>query len=117
MLVRPRIHRSESRIHRLGTLTFLRARWGGKALGMTEEAIYGWLVTVDRPGASPEVYNVAIREEPLAVMAVKRVLHDPEDAIIKVKSKLTKQLYIGLKMKPGDVMLGARRKRPKTPAS
>jgi hypothetical protein len=97
-------------------LTFLHARWGGKALGMTEEAIYGWLVTVDRPGASPEVYNVAIREERLAVMAVKRVLHDPEDAIIKVKSKLTKQLYIGLKMKPGDVMLGARRKHPKNPA-
>jgi len=81
---------------------------------MNEEAIYGWLVTVDRPGTASQVYNVAIREERLAVEAVKRVLCDHDRAIVKVKSKLTKQLYIALKMKPGDVMLGARRKRPLT---
>ena len=79
---------------------------------MSEEAIYGWLVTADRPGTASQVYNVAIREERLAVEAVKRVLRDRDDAIVKIKAKLTKQLYIALKMKPGDVMLGARRKRP-----
>ena len=80
---------------------------------MLEEAIYGWLVTVERPGstAAPEVYNVAIREEQLAVAAVKRVVRDPEKAIFKIKSKLTKQLFEALKMQAGDVMLGGRKKR------
>jgi hypothetical protein len=81
---------------------------------MNDEAIYGWLVTVDRPGTVSQVYNVAIPEERLAVEAVKRVLRDRDGAVVKVKAKLTKQLYIALKMKPGDVMLGARRKRPTT---
>jgi hypothetical protein len=81
---------------------------------MNEEAIYGWLVTVDRPGTASQVYNVAIREERLAVEAVKRVMRDGDGTVVKIKAKLTKQLYIALKMKPGDVMLGARRKRPTT---
>ena len=79
---------------------------------MPEEAIYGWLVTVEQPdGAASKVYNVAIREERLAIAAVKRVVRDPEKAVIKIKSKLTKQLFEALKMQAGDVMLGARKKR------
>ena len=79
---------------------------------MPEEAIYGWLVTVEQPeGAAPKVYNVAIREERLAIAAVKRVVREPEKAVIKIKSKLTKQLIEALKMQSGDVMLGARKKR------
>ena len=79
---------------------------------MPEPAIYGWLVTVERAdGAAPKVYNVAIREERLAIAAVKRVVRDPDNAVIKIKSKLTKQLFEGLKMQSGDVMLGARKKR------
>jgi hypothetical protein len=82
---------------------------------MSEEAIYGWLITVDVPGTPSRVYNVAIREERLAIEAVRRVVQDRENSIIKVKSKLTKPLYQALKMKPGDVMLGARRKRAPAP--
>jgi hypothetical protein len=82
---------------------------------MTEQAIYGWLITVERPGAAaaPEVYNVAILDERLAIEAVRRVLPSPKEAIVKVKSKLTKPLFDALKMKQGDVMLGARKKRPR----
>ena len=79
---------------------------------MPEEAIYGWLVTVEKPdGSAPKVYNVAIREEQLAIAAVKRAVRDPEKTIIKIKSKLTKQLFEALKMQSGDVLLGARKKR------
>ena len=67
---------------------------------------------MERPdGSAPKVYNVAIREERLAIAAVKRVVREPEKAIIKIKSKLTKQLFEALKMQAGDVMLGARKKR------
>ena len=85
---------------------------------MPEQAIYGWLVTVERSGSSAaEVYNVAIREERLAIDAVKRLVDDPQNAVIKVKSKLTKPLFDALKMKPGDVMVGARKKNPRTQAA
>ena len=80
---------------------------------MTEQAVYGWLISVERPGSAvPEVYNVAILEERLAIEAVRRVLADNKQATVKVKSKLTKPLFEALKMKPGDVMLGARKKTP-----
>ena len=79
---------------------------------MTEQAVYGWLITVDTPDGGPaNVYNVAIREERLAVEAVRRIV--PSKAVVKVKSKLTKQLCDALKMKAGDVMLGARKRRPR----
>ena len=79
---------------------------------MPEETICGWLVTVEQPdGAAPKVYNVAIREERLAIAAVKPVVREPEKAVIKKKSKLTKQLFEALKMQSGEVMLGARKKR------
>jgi hypothetical protein len=78
---------------------------------MTEQAVYGWLITVDTAdGAPSKVYNVAIPEERLAVEAVRHIV--PSKAIVKVKSKLTKQLCDALKMKAGDVMLGARKRRP-----
>lgn len=78
---------------------------------MSEQLIYGWTVTVDVPGAkTSQVYNVAIPEERLATEAVKRVVPEGEHPIIKIRSKLTKQLYEALRMQPGDVMLGARKK-------
>ena len=81
---------------------------------MSEQAIFGWLITVDRTdGAAPAVYNVAIREERLAIEAVRRLLPDPKSATVKIKSKLTLPLFESLKMKPGDVMLGSRKKRPR----
>jgi hypothetical protein len=58
-----------------------------------------------------QIYNVATREERLAIAAVKRVARDPHRALVKIKSKLTKQLFAALKMQAGDVMLGARKKR------
>ena len=80
---------------------------------MAEELIYGWTVTADVPGAkAAEVYNVAIREEHLAIEAVRRVLPEGEKAVVKIRSKLTKQLFEALRMQPGDVMLGARKKYP-----
>jgi hypothetical protein len=40
---------------------------------MVEELVYGWIVTVDVPGAkASQIYNVAIREERRAIEAVKR---------------------------------------------
>jgi hypothetical protein len=82
---------------------------------MPEQVVYGWLITVDTAdGAQSQVYNVAIREERQAVEAVKRVV--PSKAVVKIKSKLTKQLFDALKMKAGDVMLGARKKRPRAQA-
>jgi len=83
---------------------------------MTEQAVYGWLITVDTAAGGPsKIYNVAIRDERLAVEAVKRIV--PSKAIVKVKSKLTKQLCDALKMKAGDVMLGARRTGPRDDGS
>jgi len=78
---------------------------------MTEQLIYGWIITVDTPGAkASQVYNVAIREERLAIEAVKRVLPDGEKTVVKVRSKITKQLFEALRMKPGDVLLGVRKR-------
>ena len=45
--------------------------------------------------------------------ANKNQTTDTKDTIIKVKSELVERTYKGLKMKPGDVMLGARRCRKK----
>ena len=80
---------------------------------MAETAL-GWTITVQLPdGSAPQVYNVALANEREATDAVKRMLSDTTDAIIKVKSELVERTYKGLKMKPGDVMLGARRCRKK----
>ena len=79
---------------------------------MVEHAIYGWLITVaTADGHPPQVYNVAIREERLAVEAAKRLV--PSEVLVTVKSPLTKQLFQALKMKAGDVMLGARKQEVK----
>ncbi len=81
---------------------------------MAEELIYGWIVTVDVPGAkASQVYNVSIREERRAIEAVKRVLPDGDKAVVKIRSKLAKQLFEALRMQPGDVMLGVRKKNPR----
>ena len=81
---------------------------------MPEELIYGWIVTVDIPWAkASQVYNVAIREERRAIEAVKRVLPEPDKAVVKIRSKITKQLFEALRMQPGDVMLGVRKKHPR----
>ena len=47
----------------------------------------------------------------LPLLLVKLVARDPDRAIVKIKSKLTKQLVAALTMQAGDVMLGARKKR------
>jgi hypothetical protein len=78
------------------------------------ETTLGWTITVQLPdGRAPQVYNVALADEREAIDAVKRVLSDTKDTIIKVKSELTERTYKGLKMKQGDVMIGARRCRKK----
>ena len=75
----------------------------------------GWTITVQLPdGSAPQVYNVAVANEREATDAVKRMLSDTKDTIIKVKSELVERTYKGLKMKPGDVMVGARRCRKKS---
>ena len=84
---------------------------------MPEEVIYGWLITVERTGASAEIYNVAILEVRQAMEAVRRVLPDRNGAVVKVKSKLTRQMFKALKMQPGDVMRGARKQRPRLATS
>ena len=74
------------------------------------ETPLGWTITVQLPdGSAPQVYNVALANEREAIDAVKRVLSGTKDTIIKVKSELVERTFKGLKMKPGDVMLGARR--------
>jgi hypothetical protein len=81
----------------------------------------GWTITVRLPGGSmPQVYNVAISDERDAIEAVKRTLPDTSEVIVKVKGELFERVYNALKMKPGDVLLGAqRRKKAKrlTPAA
>jgi hypothetical protein len=62
---------------------------------------------------TPVIYNVAVPDEREAIDAVKQVLSGAADAIIKVKSELVERTYKALKMKPGDVMVGARRCRKK----
>ena len=86
---------------------------------MPEELIYGWIVTVDAPGAKvSQVYNVAIREERRAIEAVKLVLPERDKAVVKIRSKITKRLFEALRMRPGDVMLAcARSIRAKTRAA
>jgi len=80
---------------------------------MAETAL-GWTITVQLPdGSAPQVYNVALADEHEAIDAIKRVLSDTKDTIIKVKSELVERTYKGLKMKPGDVMIGGRRCRKK----
>ena len=60
---------------------------------MPEELIYGWIVTVDVPGGKvSQVYNVAIREERSAIETVKLVLPERDKAVVKIRSKITKQL-------------------------
>jgi len=79
------------------------------------ETTLGWTITVQLPdGSAPQVYNVALANEREATDAVKRMLSDTKDTIIKMKSELVERTYKGLKMKPGDVMLGARRCRKKS---
>jgi hypothetical protein len=84
---------------------------------MSEEALFGWLITVAEPeGGPPVVYNVAILDERLAVGAVRRILPHSTGSIVKVKSKLTQRLFKALRMKPGDVMVGAKpRRKPPNP--
>ena len=73
----------------------------------------GWMVTVQLPErTTPIIYNVAVPDEHDAIEAVKLALSGT-DAIIKVKSEIVERTYKGLKMKPGDVMVGARRCRKK----
>jgi hypothetical protein len=74
----------------------------------------GWMITVQvADNATPIIYNVAVPNEREAIDAVKQVLSGATDAIIKVKSELVERTYKALKMKPGDVMVGARRCRKK----
>ena len=85
-----------------------------KLTGMGDELIYGWIVTVDVPGTkASQVYNVAIREERKAIEAVKLVLPERNKGVVKIRSKITKQLFEALRMQPGDVMLGVRKKHPR----
>jgi hypothetical protein len=79
---------------------------------MVEHETYGWLITVATADGNPsQVYNVAIREERLAVEAVKRLVSS--EVLVTVRSPLSKQLFQALKMKAGDVMLGARKQQMK----
>jgi len=80
---------------------------------MADEPL-GWTITVQLPdGSTPRIYNVALPNEREAIEAVRLVLSDTKDTIIKVKSELVERTYRGLKMRPGDVMIGARRCRKK----
>jgi hypothetical protein len=73
------------------------------------------MITVQLPdGNSLRVYNVAIPDERQAIDAVKRVLPVAKDTIVKVKSELLERVYKSLKMRPGDVMVGARRARSRS---
>ena len=78
---------------------------------MAQDAL-GWMITVQvADKATPVIYNVAMPDEREAIDAVKQLLSGPADAIIKVKSELVERTYKALKMRPGDVMVGARRCR------
>jgi hypothetical protein len=71
----------------------------------------GWMITVQLPQAdAPQVYNVAIPDERQAIDAVKRVLPEAKGTIVKVKSELLERVYKALKMRPGDVLVGGRRR-------
>ena len=74
----------------------------------------GWMITVQiSDKTAPVIYNVAVPDEREAIDAVKQVLSGAANAIIKVKSELVERTYKALAMKPGDVMVGARRCRKK----
>ena len=45
-----------------------------------------------------------------AIDAVKRVLPEAKGTIVKVKSELLERVYKALKMRPGDVLVGGRRR-------
>ena len=50
---------------------------------MSIERALGWQITVERPGgAVPQVYNVAITDDQLAMEVVKRVLQDAKGAVL-----------------------------------
>jgi hypothetical protein len=71
----------------------------------------GWMITVQLPQAdAPQLYNVAIPDERQAIDAVKRVLPEAKGTIVKVKSELLERVYKALKMRPGDVLVGGRRR-------
>ena len=61
-------------------------------------------------GSAPQVYNVALPDERKAIEAVKRALPTAKGAIVKVKSQIVERVYKALKMKPGDVLEGAKRR-------
>jgi len=78
---------------------------------MADRAL-GWQITVKMPdGGVHRVYNVAIPDEREAIEAVRRTLEDAERAVIKVKCELTERIFEGLRLRLGDVMSGAQRKR------
>jgi hypothetical protein len=78
---------------------------------MVDKAL-GWQITVQlADGGAPRIYNVAIAEEHEAVEAVKGTLDSAGRVVIKVKSELTERVFRALRLKPGDVMSGARRKQ------
>ena len=78
---------------------------------MADKAL-GWQLTVQlAQGGALRIYNVAIAEEHEAVEAVKRTLDSAERAVVKVKSELTERVFRALRLRPGDVMSGGRRKQ------
>jgi hypothetical protein len=84
--------------------------------------VLGWTITVQiADDSEPLVYNVALPDERQAVAAVKRALAQPKDAVIKVRSELVECVYEALKLKPGDVLIGAQpaasKKPPRRPPS
>lgn len=44
------------------------------------------------------------------IVTVKLVLPERDKAVVKIRSKITKQPFDALRMRPGDVMLGVRKK-------
>ena len=72
--------------------------------------------SLSRARSSRLVYNVAIPSERGAIEAVMAVLPNGKGAVVKVKSMLVERVYRGLKMKPGNVLAGAR-SRSKKPAA
>jgi hypothetical protein len=74
----------------------------------------GWQIVVTLPGgAAPQIYNVGIADEHQAVDAVRGVLENPKGAVIKVKAELVERVFKALRIQSGQVLLGARKKRPR----
>jgi hypothetical protein len=59
--------------------------------------------------------HVTLPDERQAVAAVKRALAEPKNAVIKVTSESVERVYEALKLKPGDVLIGAQPARSKNP--